>query len=60
MFGTVLLLSPGLPMQQKVTQTLLIVGIFIPFSFFIDRVFYRSHLKRLARGDQAAGRRRGS
>jgi hypothetical protein len=60
MFGTVLLLSPDMPMETKVTQTLLIVGIFIPFSFFIDRLFYRSYLRRRSRGEQATGRRRGS
>ena len=57
MFGTVLLLSPDLPMATKVTQTLLIVAIFVPFSYFIDRLFYRSDQRRRARGEQAAGRR---
>jgi hypothetical protein len=41
----------------KVTQTLLIVAIFIPFSYFIDRLFYRQALRRRDRGEQAAGRR---
>jgi hypothetical protein len=49
MFGTVFLLSPDLPTTTKVTQTLLIVAIFIPFSYFIDRLFYRSFLRRQAR-----------
>jgi hypothetical protein len=57
MLGTVFLLSPDVPTAQKVTQTLLIVGIFIPFSYFIDRFFYRSFQRRRARSDQAAGRR---
>jgi glycopeptide antibiotics resistance protein len=57
MFGTVFLLSPDLATETKITQTLLIVAIFIPFSYFIDRMFYRSHLRRRARGEQAAGRR---
>ena len=57
MFGTVFLLSPDLPTVTKITQTLLIVAIFVPFSYFIDRLFYRSHLRRRARGEQAAGRR---
>lgn len=60
MFGTVLLLSPDLPMETKLTQTLLIVAIFIPFSYFIDRFFYRTQLKRRARSEQTSGRRRGS
>jgi hypothetical protein len=40
-----------------VTQTALIVAIFIPFSYFIDRFFYRSFQRRRARNEQAAGRR---
>ena len=57
MFGTVFLLSPDLPLATKVTQTLLIVTIFIPFSFFLDRFFYRSAQRRAARRDQSDGRR---
>ena len=57
MFGTVYLLSPELPATTKITQTLLIVAIFVPFSYFIDRLFYRQAMRRRARGDQAAGRR---
>ena len=57
MFGTVFLLSPNLPLATKITQTLLIVTIFIPFSFFLDRFFYRSAQRRAARRDQSDGRR---
>src|SRR4029453_9549805 len=42
MFATVLLLSPGLPITQKIANTLLIVGIFVPFSYYLDRLFYPS------------------
>ncbi len=49
MFGTVFLLSPDLALATKITQTLLIVAIFIPFSYFIDRLFYRSAQRRQAR-----------
>lgn len=49
MFAVVLLLSPDLPMETKITQTALIVAIFVPFSYFIDRLFYRQSLKRQAR-----------
>ena len=56
MFGTVLLLSPEQPMATKITQTLLIVAIFIPFSYFLDRFFYRSAQRRAAR-QQSDGRR---
>ena len=56
MFATVLLLSPGLPLTQKLANTLLIVGIFVPFSYFLDRLFYRSAQRRAAR-QQSDGRR---
>ena len=59
MFGTVLLLSPNLPMQTKVTQTLLLLAIFIPFSYFIDRFFYRSAQRRAARNERSDARRGG-
>ncbi len=49
MFGTVFLLSPDLPLATKVTQTLLLVSIFVPFSYFIDKLFYRSFLRKQAR-----------
>ena len=58
MFATVMLLSNNITRTQQITQTALIVAIFIPFSYFLDGVFYRSHKKRLARRDQAE--RRGS
>jgi hypothetical protein len=58
MFATVYLLSPNLPLVTKITQTALIVAIFIPFSYFLDGVFYRSYKKRLARRGQADGGRR--
>ncbi len=55
MFGTVLLLSPGLPVTTKITQTLLIVAIFVPFSYFLDRLFYERAQRRARH--QADGRR---
>jgi hypothetical protein len=48
MLATVFLLSPDLPLSTKVTQTLLLVAIFVPFSYFIDRLFYRSYLRKQA------------
>ena len=57
MFATVFLLSPELALATKITQTLLLVAIFVPFSYFIDRFFYRSFQRRRARADQTAGRR---
>jgi hypothetical protein len=60
MFGTVFLLSPELPTTTKITQTLLIVAVFIPFSYFIDRAFYRSAQRRRERADRASSGRRGT
>ncbi len=57
MFATVYLLSPDLPIARKITQALFIVAIFIPFSYFLDRVFYRSFQRRQSRGEQPSGRR---
>lgn len=57
MFGTVFLLSPELPLVTKITQTLLLVAIFVPFSYFIDRFFYRSFQRKRARAEQATGKR---
>ena len=49
MFVTVMLLSSDLTLAQQVFQTLFIVVLFIPFSFLLDRVFWRSYQRRLAR-----------
>jgi hypothetical protein len=57
MLATVFLLSPDIPLSQKLTQTLLIVAIFVPFSYFLDRFFYNSFQRRAARRDQSNGRR---
>jgi hypothetical protein len=57
MFGTVLLLAPDDPMATKVTQTLIIVAIFIPFSYLLDTVFWRSYKRRLERQRGTTGRR---
>jgi hypothetical protein len=49
MLVTVMLLSSNLSTGQQITQTALIVGIFIPFSFLLDSLFYRSYKRRLER-----------
>ena len=59
MLGTVMLLSKSLTLTQQIFQTAIIVAIFIPFSYFLDQLFYRSAQRRLARGEQAGGRRGG-
>jgi len=57
MLVTVMFLSNDQTLSQQITQTVLIVAIFIPFSYFLDGVFYRNYTRRLARRKQADGRR---
>jgi len=52
MFVTVMLLSSGLSLAAQVAQTLFIVVLFIPFSYLLDRVFWRSYQRRLARASR--------
>jgi hypothetical protein len=48
-FATVLLIMPDRNVLGALAQTLLLLLIFVPFSYFMDRVFWRSQQKRLAR-----------
>jgi hypothetical protein len=49
MFVTVMFLSSDMTRAQQVTQTAILVAIFIPFSYLLDRVFWRSYQRRQAR-----------
>ena len=49
MFIVVMLLSSDLTLAEQIIQAAFIVGIFIPFSFFLDGVMHRSYKRRLAR-----------
>jgi hypothetical protein len=49
MFVTVMLLSGDLTLAQQLVQTAVIVAIFLPFSYFLDGVFWRSYKKRMSR-----------
>jgi ferric-dicitrate binding protein FerR (iron transport regulator) len=49
MLVTVMLLSSGLGLAGQIAQTALLVAVFVPFSYFLDGVFWRSYQKRLAR-----------
>ncbi len=60
MFVTVMFLSKGLTVSQQITQTLFIVSVFIPFSYFLDRMMYRSFQKRRAARNRAGGGKRGN
>ena len=50
--ATVLLLAGDrLTIVGAVVQTVFLLAVFVPFSYFMDRLVWRSHEKRLARSD---------
>jgi hypothetical protein len=49
-FATVLLLSGGKGYGAAVVQSAILIAVFIPFSYFMDRLFWRQQQKRLSRG----------
>ncbi len=52
MLIVVFLLSPELSTLQKVINTLVLMAFFIPFSYFMDAMMWRSMQRRLARTDE--------
>jgi hypothetical protein len=49
--ATVLLLGGGKgTLPSAILQTVLLLGAFIPFSYFMDRLFWRQQQKRMSRG----------
>ena len=46
MFLVVSFLSKKLSLEQKVLQTAMLLAFFVPFSYLMDVVMYRSYLKR--------------
>jgi hypothetical protein len=51
MFVTVMLIDSRLTLPQVAVQTLLLLMIFLPFSYFMDSFMYRRYQRRL--GDAA-------
>jgi hypothetical protein len=50
--GMILLLNGGRQsLAFSVINTIVLLLVFVPFSWFLDRVFYRTYQKRLARAD---------
>lgn len=48
--ATVLLLGGGrLTLVGAIVQTFFLLAVFVPFSYFMDRLVWRSHQKRLAK-----------
>ena len=58
MLLVVMLLSGDLSLANQIIQAAIIVAIFIPFSYFLDSIFWRSYKKRQDR-QGAPGQRRG-
>lgn len=56
MFVVVMLLSGDQPLAGQLVQTAVIVAIFVPFSYLMDGIFWRSYQRRVAR-EASAGRR---
>ena len=49
--ATVMLLGgKKMTFAAALVQTVLLIGVFIPFSYFMDRVVWRQHQKRLGNG----------
>jgi len=58
MFVFITFLSKKLTVPQRITQTAVMLALFLPFSYLMDRTLYRSYLKRTgARNPKASGRR---
>lgn len=55
MLATVMLLSSDRTLAEQIMQTALIVAIFVPFSYLLDRVFWRSYQRKIARRERAGG-----
>ena len=53
MFLTIYLLAgDNITTLQKIVQTCVLMAFFLPFSYFMDSVVWRSHQRRLAKGNQ--------
>ena len=52
MLITVMLLGKDLTLPQQVAQTAVLMGFFLPFSYFMDTMVWRSYQRRLTRGDE--------
>jgi hypothetical protein len=58
MFLLINLMGKNLTAAQRIYQTVVLLAIFLPFSYFMDSLMYRSYLKRT--GAAPPSRRRGS
>ena len=51
MLVVVILLGDQLTLAQQITQTIVLMAFFLPFSYFMDTMVYRSYQRRLGRTD---------
>ena len=49
MLITVMLLGRDLTLAQQIVQTVVLMAFFLPFSYFMDSMMWRSHQRRTAR-----------
>ena len=49
MLVTVMLLGRDLTLAQQIFQTVVLMGFFLPFSYFMDSMMWRSYQRRIAR-----------
>ena len=51
MLVVVILLGDELTLAQQIVQTVVLMAFFLPFSYFMDTMVYRSYQRRLGRND---------
>jgi hypothetical protein len=51
MLVTVILLGKTLTLPQQIAQTVLLMGFFLPFSYFMDTMMFRSYQRRNAQNE---------
>ena len=58
MFLTVSFLSKNVSVAQRIYQTAFLLAFFLPFSYLMDSLMYRSYLRRTGAAPPESGRRR--
>ena len=51
MLVTVVLLGDQLTLAQQIAQTVVLMAFFLPFSYFMDTMVFRSYQRRIARNE---------
>ena len=59
MFLTVSFLSKNVSVAQRAYQTLFLLAFFLPFSYLMDSLMYRSYMRRTGAAPPESSRRRG-